>query len=51
MPIPSYETMMKPLLEYLSDKKEHKLNELIEHIYETFNLTEKREKRTPPKWN
>jgi restriction system protein len=46
MPIPDYEKIMRPLLKFASDKKEHSLSEAIEHINEEFSLSEaeKREK-------
>ena len=44
MPIPDYETLMLPFLRFLGDKKEHSLNETLEHIYERFKLTEKEKK-------
>lgn len=48
MPIPDYETLMLPFLKFLGDKKEHSLNEALEYIYKTFNLTEKEKKELLP---
>jgi restriction system protein len=44
MPIPDYQTIMLPLLEYIKDGKERSLPEAIEHISNLFKLTEE-EKR------
>lgn len=46
MPIPDYQTIMLPLLKFLEDRKEHSVNEAVEHISKIFNLSEK-EKKTP----
>ena len=40
MPIPDFQTIMLPLLEFLSDKKEHSLREAIEFLAEKFKLTD-----------
>ena len=48
MPIPDYETMMLPILEFLGDGKEHPLNDVLEHIYKQFNVTEKEKKEPLP---
>lgn len=48
MTIPTYETIMLPLLKILGDKKEHLLSEVIEEISETFRLTEKEKKELLP---
>ena len=39
MPIPDYQTLMLPLLRFLSDEKEHKLEEAIAALSEEFGLT------------
>lgn len=39
MPIPDYQTIMKPLLAFSGDKKEHSLHEAIERLSEEFRLT------------
>ena len=38
MTIPSYQEYMKPILSFLSDKKEHTVKEIDEHIAFVFNL-------------
>ncbi len=38
--IPDYQTLMLPLLEILSDEKEHELQELIKTLSDKFNLTD-----------
>jgi restriction system protein len=40
MPIPDFQTIMLPLLEFASDGKEHTLSEAVEHLANHFNLTE-----------
>jgi restriction system protein len=40
MPIPDYQSIMLPLLEFAGDKKEHSIREAIEHIANIFNLSE-----------
>jgi len=40
MPIPDYQSIMLPLLEYVKDRKERSLPEAIEHISKLFKLTE-----------
>jgi restriction system protein len=39
MPVPDYETIMKPLLEFLADKKDWKVKECTQHIQTHFKLT------------
>lgn len=48
MPIPDYQTIMLPLLKFLSDKKEHSIRECVEHISDIFNLTEEEKKELLP---
>jgi restriction system protein len=40
MPIPDFQTIMLPLLEFASDGREHTLSESIEHLATYFNLTD-----------
>lgn len=40
MGIPDYQTIMLPLLQYLSDQQEHRIRDVIEPISDIFNLTE-----------
>lgn len=48
MPIPDYEAIMLPFLDFLGDRKEHLLNEISEHVYNVFSLTEKEKKELLP---
>lgn len=51
MPIPDYQSIMLPLLKFVSDKKEHSMREAIEHLADYFKLNEEeRKKRTFAKW-
>ncbi|WP_197460544.1 restriction endonuclease [Thermodesulfatator autotrophicus] len=40
MAIPDYQSCMFPLLEFLSDQKEHSLREAVDYLATRFNLTE-----------
>ncbi|HOV80168.1 MAG TPA: restriction endonuclease [Bacillota bacterium] len=40
MPVPDFQTIMLPLLAYVSDGKEHSLREIIEAIASQFNLSD-----------
>lgn len=44
MPIPDYQVIMLPLLEFIGDKQEHSLQEAIFHLTKIFNLTEEERK-------
>ncbi|MBI4170118.1 MAG: restriction endonuclease [Candidatus Aenigmarchaeota archaeon] len=44
MPIPDYETVMLPLLKFLSDGQNHKLSEAVECLAPQFNLSESERK-------
>lgn len=48
MRIPDYQTMMLPLLQYLSDGKEHQINECAEAIAKAFKLTEEQKSQILP---
>jgi restriction system protein len=48
MAIPDYQTVMLPVLKFLSDEKEHSLREVIIHISEEFELTEEEKKELLP---
>lgn len=39
--IPDYQTLMLPLLQFVSDGKEHKLNAVVDALASLFNLTDK----------
>jgi restriction system protein len=48
MAIPDYETLMLPVLQYVSDGKEHPLKEITAYMAELFKLSsEEREQRIP----
>ena len=40
MPIPDYQTIMLPLLQFAGDKQQHSLQEAITHLTKVFNLTD-----------
>lgn len=40
MAIPYYQTLMLPLLEWLSDGKPHTARQTYEHLSQLFNLTQ-----------
>ncbi len=44
MPIPDYQKIMLPLLKFAGDKKEHSIQEAINHISNVFDLIDE-EKR------
>jgi restriction system protein len=46
--IPDYQTIMLPLLEYVKDRKERSLPEVIEHISKFFKLTEEEKREMLP---
>lgn len=48
MPIPDYETLMLPVLEYLSDKELHKTREIIENIIERYEISDDEKKQLIP---
>jgi len=48
MPIPKYEEMMLPFLQFLGDKQDHRLSEVYEHLYEVFHTTEEEKKELTP---
>lgn len=48
MPIPDYQSIMLPLLEFASDEKEHSFRETINHISEHFNLTPEEKRKMLP---
>lgn len=51
MEIPDYQTLMLPLLQYLSDGKEHQINECANAIAKHFKLTEKQQNQLLPNSN
>ena len=48
MTIPSYQEYMKPILSFLSDKKEHTVKEIDEHIAFVFNLSDEEKQQKLP---
>lgn len=48
MTIPSYQECMKPILSFLSDKKEHTVKEIDEHIAFVFNLSDEEKQQKLP---
>lgn len=48
MAIPDFQTIMLPLLEFLSDRKEHSLREAIEYLADEFNLSDEERKELLP---
>lgn len=48
MPIPDYQQIMLPLLEFAGDKQEHSLREAITHLTRAFNLTEEERQELLP---
>ena len=48
MPIPDYQTLMLPLLRFLSDEKEHKIEEAISALSKEFELTPEEQQKTLP---
>ncbi len=51
MPIPDYQTIMLPLLKFLSSKTERSLKECVEEISKVFNLTDSERKTLLPSGN
>lgn len=49
--IPDYQTLMLPLLEILSDQKEHELQDLIKTLSDKFNLTDEERNELLPSGN
>jgi restriction system protein len=48
MTIPDYQSLMLPLLKFLSDEQEHKTREAVEKLSDEFNLSEKERKELLP---
>lgn len=46
--IPNYQTIMLPLLKAVKEPKEHKLNNVVEHLADKFRLTEDERKELLP---
>jgi restriction system protein len=48
MPIPAFQSILLPFLDFASDEKQHSLKECIEYLTRHFNLTEDEQKRLLP---
>lgn len=48
MSIPNYQSLMFPLLKFLSDKKEHKIRQAVEKLSNEFNLSEEERQELLP---
>lgn len=48
MPIPAFQSILLPFLDFASDEKQHSLKECIEYLTRYFNLTEDEQKRLLP---
>ena len=48
MPVPDYQTIMLPFLKLVSDKREYKLNDVVEVLGLQFNLTEEEKSELLP---
>jgi restriction system protein len=48
MPIPDYQAIMLPLLKYLSDRQEHNIRDVINHISNEFDLSAEERKEPLP---
>jgi restriction system protein len=50
MPIPDFQSIMRPLLQLASDGKEHSLSDAREDLARVFQLTEDEKKALLPSW-
>lgn len=48
MTVPDYQSLMLPLLKFLSDGKEHKLSEAVEKLSDKFNLSKEEQEELLP---
>lgn len=48
MPLPDFQTIMRPLLDHVSDGKEHKISEALDYLTLFFALTEEERKQMLP---
>jgi restriction system protein len=51
MPIPNYQTMMLPLLQFLGDRKEHSIQEAVDQVSDAFQLTDEERRQLLPSGN
>jgi restriction system protein len=48
MPIPDFQSVMRPLMDVISDGKEHSVRETLDRLGDRFELTEQERKRLLP---
>ena len=48
MPIPDFQTLMLPLLEFVGDRDEHSFKQAIPYLANKFNLTEEEKRELLP---
>jgi restriction system protein len=48
MPIPDFQTVMRPLLDAISDGKEHSIREVLDQLADHFDLSAEERKRLLP---
>jgi restriction system protein len=48
MPIPDFQSLMRPLLDCASDGKEHAVREIVESLAERFRLSDSERKQLLP---
>lgn len=51
MAIPDYQTVMLPLLKFISDQKEHRVREMIDNLAGVFQLSDEERRRLLPSGN
>jgi len=51
MPIPDYQTIMLPLLTFMSDENEHNVRDMIDHVAGVFQLSAEERRRLLPSGN
>jgi len=51
MAIPDYQTIMLPLLKFISDQREHHVSEMIDYLASKFKLSEEEKRRLLPSGN
>lgn len=48
MPIPDFQTLMLPVLKATSDKKEHRMRDIIDNLATVYELTDEETKQLLP---
>lgn len=51
MPIPDYQTIMRPLLQFAGDEKEHHVRDMISHLADVFQLSPEERRTLLPSGN